>query len=1106
MTDPAEQETETPRQRAAPSPRGWRPRRLHFHLGIWSVLAIAALGLFLLLASMSLTGRAIALPDWVAERVETELNTAMPEGSISLRRIEFGVTPMGRPRLRLVDVGLRDASGLDIAQLNAIEGGVRLAPLFQGDFVPRTAILSGAQITFRRLADGSFALQFGQGNTTTGSLADMLDAVDRLFAGGLLEEAVHVEALGLTITLEDARSGRIWQVTDGQLAVSQTDRIVETEINFDVFNQTDELAEVEVNLRTGKADSAATLSVSFANAAAADIGAQSPALSFLRLIEAPIDGALRTTLAPDGSISNLAGAMEIKEGAIKPAPGATPVGFGGAKGYLDYDPEASAIRLSGVSFTSELGEIDLEGKLFMTDFRDDWPQAVLGQIRLNRAHFTTPELFDTPVTFDRGFADFRLRLSPFKLDIGQAVVFHGDTRVSASGQIGATREAWDLALDFSVPEIQAEKLREIWPIPLSPNPREWAFKNVEAATISDAHIALRGPDFDTAQVLLGGQISDAIVRVMPALPPVHGASGHLSLAHNRFSVTVDEGTLTAPNGADMDVSGSAFAIPDVRVRQGPAQADVAMSGPMAGAFSLLEGKPFTVFEGTDFGPDVASGRMEARARVNFDQKPNLPIEEVDFDVTGRAYDVMSDKIVKGSVLTADMLDFKVWPEAVEVTGKGQLGAVDLRATWHQPLRKEDAANGSTVDGTVMLGRALVEEFNLGLDDDMLGGEATAAFNLSLVPGETPVIEATSDLAGLRLAIPGTGWSKGPGATGDLAIRATLGQRPRIDEMTITAPGLSAAGTLTTREGGLDRAQFSRVRLGGWLDAPVTLTGRGNAPVAISVRGGRADLRNAGFSSSGSSGSSGPSAPLDLTLDELVIAEGIVLQGFAGDFDLAGGLRGTFTSSVSNGAQLSGTVAQTGNGAAYRIKAANGGAVLRGLGLFTKAQGGALEVVLAPTGASGTFEGTLSLTDTRLVEAPAMAEMLSAISVVGLLDQLDGPGIGFSEVKGRFNLSPQMLTLYSSSAVSASLGLSLDGYYNLEQGTMDMQGVLSPFYLINSLGRVVSARDGEGLVGFSFTLTGPDDDPEVGINPLSILTPGVLREIFRRQAPQQPPGE
>jgi hypothetical protein len=79
---------------------------------------------------------------------------------------------------------------------------------------------------------------------------------------------------------------------------------------------------------------------------------------------------------------------------------------------------------------------------------------------------------------------------------------------------------------------------------------------------------------------------------------------------------------------------------------------------------------------------------------------------------------------------------------------------------------------------------------------------------------------------------------------------------------------------------------------------------------------------------------------------------------------------------------------------------------------------------------------------------------------------------------------------------------MDGYYDFDTSSLDMQGTLSPFYLINSLGRVMSLRDGEGLVGFNFTLTGPDDDVEVGVNPLSLLTPGMFREIFRREAPQQ----
>ena len=65
--------------------------------------------------------------------------------------------------------------------------------------------------------------------------------------------------------------------------------------------------------------------------------------------------------------------------------------------------------------------------------------------------------------------------------------------------------------------------------------------------------------------------------------------------------------------------------------------------------------------------------------------------------------------------------------------------------------------------------------------------------------------------------------------------------------------------------------------------------------------------------------------------------------------------------------------------------------------------------------------------------------------------------------------------------------------------MDFQGVVSPFFLINGIGSVLTRR-GEGLIGFNFNLRGSVDNPQVSVNPLSALTPGMFREIFRRPPP------
>ena len=80
-------------------------------------------------------------------------------------------------------------------------------------------------------------------------------------------------------------------------------------------------------------------------------------------------------------------------------------------------------------------------------------------------------------------------------------------------------------------------------------------------------------------------------------------------------------------------------------------------------------------------------------------------------------------------------------------------------------------------------------------------------------------------------------------------------------------------------------------------------------------------------------------------------------------------------------------------------------------------------------------------------------------------------------------------------------MSLDGYVNTNSKQLDLQGVLSPFYMLNGIGAILTRR-GEGLIGFNFTLSGATEAPEAAVNPLSLFTPGMFREIFRRRPPEQ----
>ncbi len=187
--------------------------------------------------------------------------------------------------------------------------------------------------------------------------------------------------------------------------------------------------------------------------------------------------------------------------------------------------------------------------------------------------------------------------------------------------------------------------------------------------------------------------------------------------------------------------------------------------------------------------------------------------------------------------------------------------------------------------------------------------------------------------------------------------------------------------------------------------------------------------------------------------------------------MSNGANGRFSGKVNDGAAISGAVVPQGTRSAFRIQSDNAGGVLRSAGLLKNARNGDMDLTLRPATAKGSYNGKLTVRQLRLKDAPALAALLNALSVIGILEQLAGDGIHFSEVEANFHLSPKVVTLTQGTAVGASMGISMEGYYFMESGEMDMQGVFSPIYLVNSVGNLFT-RKGEGLLGFNYRLNGP----------------------------------
>ena len=108
--------------------------------------------------------------------------------------------------------------------------------------------------------------------------------------------------------------------------------------------------------------------------------------------------------------------------------------------------------------------------------------------------------------------------------------------------------------------------------------------------------------------------------------------------------------------------------------------------------------------------------------------------------------------------------------------------------------------------------------------------------------------------------------------------------------------MDARGRITTREGGgLEKATFERVVAGDWLNAAVTLTGRGRGALDVALTGGSLDMRRM----PDTGGDAGGGGPIDVRLDRLRISEGISLTDFRGEFGSRGGFNGRFVAAVND---------------------------------------------------------------------------------------------------------------------------------------------------------------------------------------------------------------
>ena len=669
------------------TPKEIRRRR---RFGLWALLSLALLAAVMAAGVAAVTGRPIVAPGWAVTEVESRVNDRLAgAASLHLGGAELLIDSHFVPGVRLTDLHVLDARGDQVAYLPELRVTFALPALLDGKLVPSELTVSGASLALHRDVNGGLNLALGRElGTTPGevqSIGGVLQAIDRVLASPVLAGLTRIRADALTLTLDDARAGRVWQVGDGRLTLVQDASEVSIELGFGLANGNGDPATAVMTFVSRKDSPEARIAVRVDNVAAPDIAAQAPALTFLKVVDAPISGNFRASVGSDGQIGALDGRLDFGAGAVQPRASITPIRFDKGTLVFSYDPALRKVTITEASVQSPVLRVRATGQAYLRDMESGLPRTLLAQVKFTQVMVDPARLFEKPVRFSEGAVDLRLRLDPFDLRLGQLMLLQGNRRIEAHGDFTATEKGWQVSLDAALNEISHTDLLALWPVDLVPQTRDWLTQNVQTGLLFNVNAGLRLSPGGEPRLSLGYEFTDADVRFIKTLPPIQQGRGYATIADTTYTMVVDAGHVAAPQGGDIDVAGSVFAVPDITVKPPPAEVKLKTDSTITAALSLLDQPPFGFMTKAGLPVDLADGRARLDVDIHLPLADRILLPDVTFDADGTLTGVSSGKLVKNRVVTADSLNLSVNNDRIEVDGTGQLGRVPVKVIWTQGL-------------------------------------------------------------------------------------------------------------------------------------------------------------------------------------------------------------------------------------------------------------------------------------------------------------------------------------------------------------------------------------------------------------------------------------
>jgi hypothetical protein len=1062
----------------------------------------------------------------------------------------------GHPTLRLRDIEVRDADGTVVASAPKAEVGISGASLLRGQMRARSLNLVGAETSVRIEDNGTVTVFAGANKRPIavatppppplpGTTPDKPDApaaapaqaaqpgsaeeitaliawLDSLAATGL--DGRDLRELGLkngSLTVDDQRSGKRWTFQKISAILTRPDQ---GGLTFRLASEDPDRSWVLSAAMRPLGNGVRAVGLEARNVSTADI------LLALRLNEnrmhadLPVSASVRAEVAANGALQRMQGQVYAGRGVITDRDGddVIKVEVERADVRFNWDELRRTLTIpfqvsaGGHQFTMHATAQASAGNSGVWEFSIARGDQVIDPVILAPSNAADPEgSFAINRLALRGRIDTVRR----RIDLLQGDLSRVDTRplyniaLALTGSLDFSGPEPHLAYGVAATRMPVSILKRLWPVFAAYGVRSWVDAHASGGIVERVVIAGNapltnfrsdGPPLPDDGLSVDIETRGTTLRPLDDLPPIRDADVTVRIAGRHAVVTIGRGTAEMPGGRKLNVANGTFEVPDTHPKPSPAQVNFRVDGTVPAAAALLASEGLRGKTGSLLlDPETARGTVAARVSLNLLVGRNAPENAARYAIAADLGNFAADKMVMGRKVEASALRVTANNDGYNIVGdvkiNGTPGTLELR-------KEKDA------DAELKLQARLDEgaRRRLGID---FGSTVSGAIPVTVTGaiGQEPddaQFSVEADLTPVKIDNLLPGWQKPQGVAVSATYRFVKTPRSsRFEDLEIDGAGVNVKGSVEIDEAGeILSANLPVFALSSGDKASIKADRNNDGVLRVVMRGEVYDGRNFVKSSlagdqPGQKKQKQTDLDLDIRIGTVAGHNGETLRGL--DMKLArrrGHIR-TFLmkSKIGRDTPFNGDLRlrASDNHPVLYFETDDAGALFRFTDTYPRMHGGQMWMAMdPPTERQAPQIGTLYVRNFSVRGERALQQVVA-----------NAPGqprgsVSFTEAHADFTRFPGKMAVREGVVRGAVVGATVEGQIDYVKNEVYLRGTFVPFYGINNIfgqipvvGLILGGGSNEGLLGITYEARGPPGAPRISINPVSAITPGLLRKFI-----------